>query len=656
MCALNNSSYPGFVIQFTTIAVDFWPRQGFQHLTHLFLTHAHTDHTKNLDHTWCNQFIYCSQITKKLIIDLKGIKPEYIIELEMTKTHIMKLDANETFNVTLLDANHCPGAVMFLFEGYFGNILATGDFRYSPSMFVDSPLSNQKEIELCYLDNTYLHEYYAAIPTREEAFKEMVKIIETKRADINSICLLKLKYLGKENLLIDLFKHFQKPILVDQTRFNRYTKILSLNEECFTTEPHADTLIAIEDDNLLANENVYKFLSKKYAVYLEPTALHLGPKQSTKPSENFYRIAYTDHSSYRELIEFVRQLRPKKIELIVRKMLPNNVDTTDTKCLDKHLSKLPRLGSVREKYNLLLKSETSVNKAAYLNAFQLNNQSITVKNVSIKLNRIPGEAALNPAITKASLRRRGSLEPAFKPFKTNNVTTRRTRAKPTQIEYETPEKDDSKNKSLAPISRLFKKLQAVKPKLETIKELKSDVSLNTDTEGFIVLDEKPDETGWKKVNDLVEVFNNSSTSSSSDDSFVSFSDNEMQLNIPKKRAEETDSFETMDCASDTGETDKLLNEDDIYKDLRVVSRRSSIIIDHSINNNESETRQPESPIDSALASYLEKKSPDINNEIDRKIDCFYEFMDLRFKSAGVTLNEKESGQLILDYLFDNFQF
>ena len=508
------------------------------------------------------------------------------------------------------------------------------------------------------MDNTYLHEYYAAIPSREEAFKEMVKIIETKREDKNSIFLLKLKYLGKESLLIDLFKHFQKPILVDHTRFNRYTKILCLDEECFTTEPHSDTLIAIEDDNLLSGENVYNFLSKKYAVYLEPTALHLGPKQSTKPSENFFRIAYTDHSSYRELVEFVRQLRPKKIELIVRKMLPNNVDTTDTKCLDKYLSKLPRIGAVREKYNVLLKSETSVNRAAYLNAFQLNSQSITVKNVSIKLSRLPGEAALKPAITKASLRRRSSLEPAFKPFRTNNVTTRRPRAKLAQIEYETPEKDDSKSKTQAPSTRMCKKLQIAKPKLDTIKELKSDVSLNNDNEELIVLNEHADEAGWKKVNDLVEVFNNSTSSSSSDDSFVSFTDNEMQLNILKKSAEETESFETMDCASDIGDTDQPLNEDDIYKDSRIVSRRSSILIDYSINNNtnESQTVQPESPIDSALANYLEKKSPHEAAEIDKKIEHFYEFMDMRFKAAGVTLNENESGQLILDYLFDNFQF
>ncbi len=35
-----------------------------------------------------------------------------------------------SITVTAIDANHCPGAIMFLFEGYFGRILYTGDFRY----------------------------------------------------------------------------------------------------------------------------------------------------------------------------------------------------------------------------------------------------------------------------------------------------------------------------------------------------------------------------------------------------------------------------------------------------------------------------------------------------------------------------------------------
>ena len=43
-----------------------------------------------------------------------------------------------TVCVTAIDANHCPGAAMFIFEGYFGKILYTGDFRY---VFIEQNLS-----------------------------------------------------------------------------------------------------------------------------------------------------------------------------------------------------------------------------------------------------------------------------------------------------------------------------------------------------------------------------------------------------------------------------------------------------------------------------------------------------------------------------------
>jgi hypothetical protein len=39
-----------------------------------------------------------------------------------------------TITVTLVFANHVPGSVMFVFSGFFGNVLYTADFRYSPKM------------------------------------------------------------------------------------------------------------------------------------------------------------------------------------------------------------------------------------------------------------------------------------------------------------------------------------------------------------------------------------------------------------------------------------------------------------------------------------------------------------------------------------------
>jgi DNA cross-link repair 1B protein len=65
---------------------------------------------------------------------------ELVHPLEIGRNHIMYLDEEkqEQMVVNLIDANHCPGSVMFLFEGYFGKVLYTGDFRYTDLMFTET--------------------------------------------------------------------------------------------------------------------------------------------------------------------------------------------------------------------------------------------------------------------------------------------------------------------------------------------------------------------------------------------------------------------------------------------------------------------------------------------------------------------------------------
>ena len=58
------------------------------------------------------------------------VKQQWIHPLELDEPYTLPLDdiGKERLTVTLIDANHCPGSVMFLFQGYFGSILYTGQF------------------------------------------------------------------------------------------------------------------------------------------------------------------------------------------------------------------------------------------------------------------------------------------------------------------------------------------------------------------------------------------------------------------------------------------------------------------------------------------------------------------------------------------------
>ncbi|BGP15133.1 hypothetical protein JCM10213_005406 [Rhodosporidiobolus nylandii] len=171
-----------------------------------FLSHAHSDHYQNLSASWSGGPIYASQTTINLIKLKLKVKDEYLFPLPLDQT--VKVHG---IDVTLIDANHCPGSVLFLFEGPHTDpkspysrtpdkifrYLHCGDFRASPQhilhpamsfppknpsssassapmqptrSFLSGPLSTssfdplsgrvQKPLNAIYLDTTYLSPSY----------------------------------------------------------------------------------------------------------------------------------------------------------------------------------------------------------------------------------------------------------------------------------------------------------------------------------------------------------------------------------------------------------------------------------------------------------------------------------------------------------------
>lgn len=168
------------VLQGMPIAVDAFRYGTIPGVTAYFLTHAHSDHYTNLASNWKSGPIYCSGDTANLIKHMLSVDPKWVHPLPMNVPTVVPDSGGVT--VTLIEANHCPGSCLFLFEGpqtvhagdstfkspFVGSgkafrYLHCGDFRASPQHLMH-PAVRGKQIDHVYLDTTYLDPKYTFPP------------------------------------------------------------------------------------------------------------------------------------------------------------------------------------------------------------------------------------------------------------------------------------------------------------------------------------------------------------------------------------------------------------------------------------------------------------------------------------------------------------
>ncbi|KAH8929267.1 DRMBL-domain-containing protein [Atractiella rhizophila] len=166
------------------ISVDAFRYGKIEGVKGYFLTHAHSDHYTNLSANWNHGPIYCSVTTANLIKHNLGVKDRWVKALPMNETVTV-----EGIKVTLLDANHCPGSVLFLFEGPHTNpsspwskqpnrifrYLHCGDFRASPEHLEHEAIKGKK-IDLVYLDTTYCNPKYV-FPSQPQVIQAVSELI-----------------------------------------------------------------------------------------------------------------------------------------------------------------------------------------------------------------------------------------------------------------------------------------------------------------------------------------------------------------------------------------------------------------------------------------------------------------------------------------------
>lgn len=256
------STFDGIVKEFPNIRIDYFRHHpGKSPPAACFLSHIHSDHLLGLE-TLKMPFVYCSAATRRLLLRMekyphrinfsKGIlesrKQTYkhlklVLRALPLHTPIeLELGPKSRIQVTLFDANHCPGAVMFLIEGDGHTILYTGDIR-AESWWVNSLVRHPilipfaiglKRLDCMYLDTTFAshQDIYREFPSKAEGLAELIKKI--KQCPNDSIFYFRAWTLGYEDVWITLRDIIGSQIHVDQYHIQLFC---SVAEDCINADP-----------------------------------------------------------------------------------------------------------------------------------------------------------------------------------------------------------------------------------------------------------------------------------------------------------------------------------------------------------------------------------------------------------------------------------
>lgn len=311
----------------TSFAVDAFC-YGALEVDAYFLTHFHSDHYGGLSSSWRWGPIYCTPATARLVKYQLNVDPEYLREVEIGQTCVVN-----GVKVLFLDANHCPGSSIILFNN---NVLHTGDFRASPEI-LETVRGYTTKLSKCYLDTTYL-DPKRVFPTQQYVISSCVEhclsVQSTTQRNFflkprqNRVLVMVGSYtIGKERLAIAIAKALGSKIwtperklqIMDLLQDDELNELLLKSGNGLACQVHLVSMSELSKDKLAEQ---WKFLKKHYTHLLAfvPTGWTFrgtfDPASLPRPTNGMIgicKVPYSEHSSYEELEKFCNGLQINRI-------------------------------------------------------------------------------------------------------------------------------------------------------------------------------------------------------------------------------------------------------------------------------------------------------------------------------------------------------
>ncbi|XP_037099033.1 protein artemis isoform X2 [Syngnathus acus] len=334
------SSFAGRMKEYPNISLDCFDRDNL-HARAYFLSHCHKDHMRGIKgpklkrrlRSSSRVKLYCSPVSKELLLSSRKhlFWEQYIVPLELeSPTQISLVDEasgeSEELVVTLLPAGHCPGSVMFLFEGRRGNVLYTGDFRLALGDVARMEHLHSggrvKDIQSVYVDSTFFDPRFYQIPSRETCVSAIVRLVGDwiARSALHVVWLNCKAAYGYEYLFTRLGQEFNTRVHVDNLlMFRRMPEILSYVTCERRTQIHAcrhrKSQQYVHGNRLPCACGTGADLR---VLSIKPSTMWFGERTHAsdvviKSGNDAFRACFSFHSSYCEVKDFLSYLQPVQV-------------------------------------------------------------------------------------------------------------------------------------------------------------------------------------------------------------------------------------------------------------------------------------------------------------------------------------------------------
>ena len=308
-----------------------------------FLSHCHSDHMVGLDSPILEEHlrsspqtrIICHEITAGLLRGSQRYKhlSDFLDVLSIDTAHLMEIppvglssDSTNAYmiNVTLVPAGHCPGSVMFVIDGKTGRVIYTGDFRFDIgdvrkiSVLFDDRESLRLPIESVYVDTTFCTKEAYRIPSRQICFDAIIKVISEWTSCQGRAVHVQTNYdYGYEFLIMTISRYFDTKIHVSEFQYNRY-RLVETIKRCLTLNSRETFIHFCRDvSHTFKNANQISCLHEKEVLNIIPSVMYFAraydPSQLMKKDKRGLRLCYSTHSSYEEVVDFLKALSPRNI-------------------------------------------------------------------------------------------------------------------------------------------------------------------------------------------------------------------------------------------------------------------------------------------------------------------------------------------------------